>query len=64
MALIVEDGTGIANANSYVSEQELADYLSARGLSVPEDANPVALIIRAMDYVESKDFRGSKNWGG
>ena len=64
MALIVEDGTGIADANSYVSEQELTDYLLDRGLDLSRGADPVALIIRAMDYIESKDYRGSKTHVG
>jgi len=56
--IVVETGTGSASSNSYVSEAELATYASDRGITVTGTAN--VLLIRAMDYIESKDFLGTK----
>ena len=56
MALIVETGTG-ANplANSYATVSELRDYAEARGvdLDAVTDAQAEALMVKAMDYLES-----------
>lgn len=55
MALIIEDGTGVDNANSYATVAELYTYASERGqaLSVSNEAAE-ALLIKAMDYIEGK----------
>lgn len=63
MAIIVEDGSGIAGANSYVSVTEARAYAAARGTPLPVDNAAVeVLLIRAMDFVESYrgEFQGSK----
>lgn len=58
MALIVEDGSNIANANSYAALTTARAYASARGLSLPaDDAQLEALLIQAMDYVEAQRSR-------
>ncbi len=59
MAIIVEDGTGVANANSYVSEADLITYAAARGVTILP-ANTEEFLIRAMDYIESRSFKGLK----
>jgi len=56
--IVVETGSGSTTANSYASEAELATYASDRGLTVTGTA--AVLLIRAMDYIESKDFLGTK----
>jgi hypothetical protein len=56
--IVVETGTGSASANSYVSEAELATYAADRGITVTGTA--AVLLIRSMDYIESKDFLGTK----
>lgn len=59
MAIIVEDGTGDnPAANSYVSESDLSTYAADRGVTIT--GTPAALLIQAMDYVESQSFIGSK----
>lgn len=54
--LIVEDGTGVANANSYQTRAALIAYAAARGVTLPDDATTDVLAIEAMDYIET--FRG------
>ncbi|WP_444959676.1 DnaT-like ssDNA-binding protein [Microbulbifer sp. VVAC002] len=60
MALTIEYGTGSdSSANSYASVQDLRDYAGARGvdLSALSDAECEPLLIRAMDFLESKRDR-------
>ena len=63
MSLIVEDGSIVTNANSYVTITEARAYATARALSLPaldDDLEP--LLISAMDYLESKrsQYQGTK----
>jgi hypothetical protein len=58
MAIIVEDGTGVVGANSYVSVAELEAFAAARGITIVGD--PETLLIRAMDYIETLDYCGRK----
>lgn len=65
MTLIVEDGTSVENANSYVSETEYLAWADARfGISratapaTEEAAAP--LILRATDSFEMNRFKGIK----
>lgn len=54
MALIVEDGTIVANANSYNTVAEIRAYADARGMTLPtDDLDVEKLAIQAMDYLES-----------
>lgn len=67
MALVVEDGTGKADANSYASLATANEYATLRGLSswTGTDAEKEAALIRATDYMEAtyreawKGYRGS-----
>lgn len=56
MAIVVEDGTIVAGANSYVSEAEVTAYATERGITLTATAS--VLIYKAMDYFESLDFIG------
>lgn len=58
MALIIEDGTIVPNANSYVTTTELQSYIDARGITLTGSLEP--LILQAMDYVETLCFSGIK----
>lgn len=58
MAIVVEDGTIVAGANSYASEAELTAYATQRGVTLT--GTPEALLIRAMDYLETLEFIGTK----
>jgi len=61
--LIVEDGTGVANANTYVDLAYLQNYADNRGLTLPtSDTDKEIFLLRAMDYLEGRrdEFQGSK----
>ena len=59
MSVTVEDGSGVADANSYVDEEDAQDYATARGLTLPADADDVTpLLIRACDYLENLEYTG------
>ncbi len=58
MSVIVENGSIVANANSYVSEATLTAFAAARGLTLTSDATQ--LLIKSMDYIESLQYIGSK----
>lgn len=58
MTLIIEDGSNVPNANSYATVEELRTFAGERGISVPaDDVEVEALLIRAMDYIETLDGR-------
>ena len=59
MAIVVEDGTIVAGANSYVSEAELTTYATDRGITL--SGGTEALLLKAMDYLETLDFIGDKS---
>lgn len=56
--IIVEDGSIVTSANSYVTTTELSNYASDRNVTISGDASE--LLIQAMDYIESLDFIGIK----
>jgi len=54
--MIVEDGTGLEDANSYTSLEFADDYFSARGVSewqVLETSKKEQLLIKATDFVDN-----------
>lgn len=64
MAFVVEDGTGIANANSYASVTEADSYFSDRGFTTwtGTNAEKQGWLIQATDYIDSRfyaRFKGS-----
>lgn len=62
MSIVVEDGTGLANSNSYVDVAGLRDFAALRGVTLPvADSDCEILLIKAMDYIELKNFIGKKN---
>lgn len=58
MTIIVEDGSIVTGANSYVTELELTAFATARGVALTADEE--VLLISAMDYIESLSFKGYK----
>lgn len=56
MTLILEDGTGVADAQSYIDVAFADAYFAARGVAAWTGADAVKeqAIIRAMDYVETR----------
>ena len=68
MALMVEDGTGLSDADAYVSLEFVDAYHTKRGntvwTAIVDDAIREACIVRASDYVDKRfgvDFRGIKS---
>lgn len=56
MALIIEDGTGLANAQSLVTATELAAYAALRGVTIPVGVTEQEqLLVKAMDYLGSRE---------
>lgn len=55
MALVVEDGSGLSNSNSYATAAQADTYASDRGLSAwtGDTATKEAALIRATDYIEA-----------
>jgi len=49
----------IVGTNSYVTEEELAAYASDRGITISA-VDSTVLLIKAMDYLESRQFIGVK----
>lgn len=61
MPLILEDGTGTnPAANSYASRADIIAYSAARGVTLADDASTDILAIAAMDYLESKSYKGDR----
>jgi hypothetical protein len=58
MAFTVEDGTGLAAANAYISVAEGDDYFTDRGGNAIWTASPTGVkqagIIKATDYIETR----------
>lgn len=62
MAFVAEDGTGLANANSYCSVAFADSYFSDRGITTWTGADSVkqSALIKATDYIENRfTFKGT-----
>lgn len=63
MALIIEDGTGVANANSYATTDQLDAYAALRGVTLAGNTTDHEHhLIHAMDWLEAQErrFYGSR----
>ncbi len=63
MPLVVEDGSNVAGANSYIDLVFLNAYATARGYELPtDDADKEQLVILATDYLEHfrDKYQGTK----
>lgn len=61
MPLIIEDGTGVSDANSYVDLAEARDIASVRGIALSDDnAELTTQLVRAADRITSyeSEFSG------
>lgn len=57
MALVVEDGTGVAGANTYADLVVVREYATDLGLTVPaEDSELSVHVFRAMEWFELHEF--------
>jgi hypothetical protein len=65
MALVVEDGSDVPNANSYVSDGDLTAYAATIGATLPSDgAAREILLVKAMRYIEARAsrYRGNRTY--
>ena len=65
MALELEDGTGKADSNTYVTVEQARAYAAARGVELSaDDAEVGVLLVQAMDYLEAQraKYQGRKTW--
>lgn len=63
MTVTVEDGTGVAGANSYISLADAKTYAKDRGITlVDDDVKLEQYMNKAVDYLESlrSDYKGAK----
>jgi hypothetical protein len=63
MAFIVEDGTGVANANSYGTVEGAIEYAADRGidLSTQSDAQMKAWLVLGTDYLNQFSYIGTQD---
>jgi hypothetical protein len=59
MTLIIETGAGKTDSQTYLSVIEFTAYCAARGITIVGDVS--VLLLRAMTYLETKEYRGFKN---
>jgi len=57
MALIVEDGSGVAGANSYSDRADYVAYAASVGITIPGDASADAELIKAAEYIDRHEAR-------
>jgi len=60
MALVVEDGSNVSGANTYVTLAEYKAWADARGITYPNDDTTTQHIYRAMDFIERQNYQGRK----
>lgn len=58
MALIVEDGTVVTGANTYVAEAEFTAWALGRAVTITGETG--AALLMAMDYLETLPFIGAR----
>lgn len=61
MTLTVENGTGVSNANSYVSPSDHVAYAALYGVTVTSGQAEINLR-KAMDDIESRRYKGTKKY--
>lgn len=65
MALVIEDGTGVVGANTYVTIAGVRDYAAARGITIPAaDSDVEPHVHLAMDWFEQQELKGVKTHVG
>lgn len=57
-SLVIEDGTGLPNSNTYVAAATITAFATARGITLTTDATLLA--VESMDYIESLLYKGLK----
>ncbi len=57
MAIVVENGSVVSGANSYISLADFKLYAAVRGITLPADATVEAYLVKSTDYLESNRNR-------
>lgn len=62
MPVVVEDGSVVANANSYVTRSEYIAQAATIGVTIPNDATADAELVRAAEYIDAhaENMKGRK----
>lgn len=61
MALVIEDGTIVTGANSYIDIPEAKAFAAARGVDLgTDDVVTEQRLLLAMDYLESLNYKGTR----
>lgn len=59
MTIIIEDGTGLHNSNSYVTIEEAKTFAAARNVTLGDDADIEANLILSAEFIDiSGPFKG------
>lgn len=53
ITLVIEDGTGLPHANSYITVDEAKAYAESRGVTLGTDDSIAANLVLAADYMET-----------
>lgn len=53
MDLIIENGSIVGNANTYVTVADATAFAKARGVTLPAEESTKVLVIKSMDWLES-----------
>ena len=61
MALVLEDGSGLTNSNTYTLEATFDAWLLERGYVLAGTFSTEAILHQAMDYLEALSYLGFKN---
>ena len=57
MAVIVEDGSVVANANSYVTRAEYIGYAAELGVTIPNDDAADVHLVKAANFINDQEIR-------
>jgi len=55
MALVIEDGTVVANSNSYATRAEYIAWAATLGTTIADDAAADAELVKAAEYIDSHE---------
>lgn len=58
MTLVIEDGSNVANANSFVTREEAIAYAAGRGVTIADEDASDVYAIQAMDYLFAQSYIG------
>ena len=61
MALVLEDGSGLSNSNTYTLEATFDAWLLDRGYALVGVISTEALLHQSIDYLETLNYIGFKN---